>query len=120
MTASGRPRDRVGWIPAELTSFLGRRRDVAEVRRLLSSAPLEVPDPERPLPPGAEARYPGLALFLARAAAVRPGFALDAGNGPVVAAICHRLDGLPLAIELAAAQLGTLSLPQLAGGLGEP
>jgi non-specific serine/threonine protein kinase len=82
-------------------------------------APLDIPEPGRPLPPDAEARYPGLTLFLERAAAVQPGFRLDPTNGPVVVKICHRLDGLPLAIELAAAQLRTLSLNQLDTGLRE-
>ncbi|MFI7586054.1 BTAD domain-containing putative transcriptional regulator [Spongisporangium articulatum] len=49
-----------------------------------------------------------LELFVDRAALVRPGFTLDASNTPVVAEICRRLDGLPLAIELAAARLRTL------------
>ena len=48
-------------------------------------------------------------LFADRAAAVRPGFALDAATRPAVTEICRRLDGQPLAIELAAARLRTLS-----------
>jgi predicted ATPase/DNA-binding CsgD family transcriptional regulator len=50
------------------------------------------------------AAAPAVQLFVARVRAVDPAFALDVDNGPVIAAICRRLDGLPLAIELAAAR----------------
>jgi predicted ATPase/DNA-binding CsgD family transcriptional regulator len=56
-------------------------------------------------------------LFSERAAAVLPGFAVDAGNAGPVVQLCRRLDGIPLALELAAVRLGGLSLDQLNQGL---
>ena len=71
----------------------------------------EYPVPPLPVPTGpggvsvAEvAAWPAVALFVDRARAVRPGFALTEGNVAAVAEICRRLEGLPLAIELAAAR----------------
>jgi predicted ATPase/class 3 adenylate cyclase len=52
-------------------------------------------------------------LFMERAAAQKPGFVLDAENAPVVARLCRRLDGMPLALELAAARLRVLSIADL-------
>ncbi|MFF4125225.1 BTAD domain-containing putative transcriptional regulator [Microbispora rosea] len=62
--------------------------------------------------------FPALRLFVQRASAVRPGFALTAGNLPTVAEVCRRLDGLPLAIELACARLRTLPIEEIAARLG--
>ena len=71
--------------------------------------PLHVPDP-RDLPPLAElSQYDSVALFVDRARAAVPSFAVTSENAPAVAEICFRLDGLPLAIELAAARIKLLS-----------
>lgn len=80
--------------------------------------PLPAPDPEKPLPAVVLAENPAVALFVERARAARPSFDLDDGNARVVAEIVHMLDGLPLALELAAARLRALSAVQLRDRLG--
>jgi predicted ATPase/class 3 adenylate cyclase len=82
----------------------------------------ELPVPPLPLPGAREiARlttadllaYPAIRLFVERAQAIKPGFDLSDANAADVATICLRLDGLPLAIELAAARVRVLSPSQL-------
>ncbi len=75
--------------------------------------PLALPDSAR-LPAVAElAHYPAVQLFVQRIQDVEPAFALTPANAAIVAALCQRLDGLPLTIELAAAHAGLLPLPDL-------
>jgi predicted ATPase len=71
--------------------------------------PLAVPDLRHLPPPDALAQYPAVALFLERMGEQRPSFGLSAANAATVAAVCVRLEGLPLALELAAAQGRLLS-----------
>ena len=75
---------------------------------------LSVPDPGgAPLNRQALSRYEAVRLFLDRAAAVQPSFALTDQNAWTVAQICGRLDGIPLAIELAAARVKVLPAQQI-------
>jgi predicted ATPase/DNA-binding CsgD family transcriptional regulator len=76
--------------------------------RVMPVQPLPLPDPEVS-DPRIAANNPAVALFVDRGRACRPSFSLSPDNVRDVAEICTRLDGLPLAIELAAAQLGVLS-----------
>ena len=71
--------------------------------------PLELPDPARPPRPEELTRFEALTLFAERAMAIDPSFALSEDNSRAIAEICRRLDGLPLAIELAASRLRLLS-----------
>ena len=71
--------------------------------------PLALPDLKSIPPLEALSRLPAVALFVERARAVKHEFVLTKENAPAVAAICARLDGLPLAIELAAARIKLLS-----------
>ena len=71
--------------------------------------PLGLPDLNRLPPLTAISQYESVALFIDRATAVRSDFAVTASNARAIAEICVRLDGLPLAIELAAARIKLLS-----------
>jgi predicted ATPase/DNA-binding SARP family transcriptional activator len=83
------------------------------------------PVPPLTLPPAAEqdplvvAESESAKLFCARARLARPGFSLAEGNAAAVGEICRRLDGIPLALELAAARLNALTAQQLAARLDD-
>jgi len=81
--------------------------------------PLSLP---APLDPGTlidVARHEAMRLFADRASAARAGFELGRGNAEVVARLCRLLDGMPLAIELAAARVRALSVEQIASRLDD-
>ncbi len=74
-----------------------------------SVPPLALPDPRHLPDLETLSQYEAVALFLVRAQAVRPDFHVSSATAPAIAEICARLDGLPLAIELAAARINVLS-----------
>jgi predicted ATPase/DNA-binding CsgD family transcriptional regulator len=92
------------WIPGE---------------QVYDVAPLQVPQPSEQRDLEAMAGYPGVALFASRAGEIRPGFAVTADNADAVARVCGLSEGLPLFLELAAAQLRSLSVQQLAARLDD-
>ncbi|SMD27169.1 ATP-binding protein [Kibdelosporangium aridum] len=80
---------------------------------ILAVPPLPVPDPELPSHPEKLVGNEAIRLFAERATLVRPDFAVTSDNHGTLARICRRLDGLPLAIELAAARLRELTPEQI-------
>ncbi|MEW9529127.1 LuxR C-terminal-related transcriptional regulator [Microbispora sp. NPDC049125] len=81
--------------------------------------PLAVPEPDGPLTVKAVEMYDGVGLFVERAAAVVHGFSLTRDNQAAVVELCRRLDGIPLAIELAAVRLRALSVGALVERLSD-
>lgn len=118
-------------VIAELTERL--LRSVAELRVLATSrealgvageavypvAALELPHSPADIGPDSLLRFSAIRLFTARAADAAPGFTLDAGNAAAVATICRRLDGIPLALELAAARVRALGVRELAARMDD-
>jgi non-specific serine/threonine protein kinase len=86
---------------------------------VLPVPPMAAPEPDRSGGVAGLSRYDAVALFTERAAAAVPDFALTEENYRAVAALCHRLDGLPLAIELAAGRLRSLSPAQILSKLDD-
>ena len=81
--------------------------------------PLPTPKPDSELPAEMLSRYESVTLLVDRATAVQPAFAVHDGNRDAVARLCAQLDGLPLAIELAATRLRSLSVEQVADRLDD-
>jgi predicted ATPase/DNA-binding CsgD family transcriptional regulator/Tfp pilus assembly protein PilF len=80
---------------------------------------LSFPDPHHPSQPEELRNYEAIQLFIERARLKEPTFDLTSETAQVVAQICYSLDGLPLAIELAAARVGTMSVTEIATRLDE-
>ena len=90
---------------------------VGEVARPVP--PLSLPDLRRLPDVGGMALYGAARLFVERAAAVSPAFELTERNAPAVARVCYRLDGIPLAIELAAARTKVLTVEEISARLDD-
>lgn len=87
---------------------------------LLRVPPLSLPEPGQLLQPGASSRFDAVALFLERASALNPEFSLREADEQAVIALCRRLDGLPLAIELAAAGTRLAPINELMSWADDP
>jgi predicted ATPase/transcriptional regulator with XRE-family HTH domain len=102
---------------AELLSAAPHLKVIVTSRELLQiygehdypMMPLGLPSRDLPVIPGSLLQYDAVRLFMERATSIKPDFDLTAENASAIAEICIRLDGLPLAIELAAAQVKALS-----------
>lgn len=81
--------------------------------------PLSLPEKEQISTPKELQEYEAIQLFVERAFAVKPDFALKEENSAAVTLVCQRLDGIPLAIELAAARVKLLSVEQIAARLDD-
>ena len=80
---------------------------------------LTVPDPRQVMTVEDLTHYEAVRLFIGRAVSAQPSFQLTPRNAAAIADICHRLDGIPLALELAAARVRALSAGQIAAHLSD-
>src|SRR5690606_32653463 len=96
-------------LPSLTTLVTSRERLHLSTERVYPIDPLSLPKMGAETALDALAASEAIRLFVARAEAVRPGFALTDQNADAVVEICKRLDGLPLAIELAAARCAALT-----------
>ncbi|MGZ3144936.1 ATP-binding protein [Lentzea chajnantorensis] len=95
-------------VPSARVLATSREPLAIEGESLCPVGPLAVPDGRADL-----SGYGSVRLFLDRATAVKPGFRLDESTADAVAQICRRLDGMPLALELAAARLRSMTVHQI-------
>ena len=87
--------------------------------RVVAVAPLTVPDPRDQRSPEVVATFPAVQLFVARARAAGAALEVDGATAPLLGTLCRRLDGLPLALELAATRVPALGLPAVVTRLGD-
>jgi predicted ATPase/class 3 adenylate cyclase/Tfp pilus assembly protein PilF len=80
---------------------------------------LQTPDPKARWSVDSLAQYESVQLFIDRAMAVQPDFEITPANAPAIAQICRRLDGIPLAIELAAARVNVINVEKIAARLND-
>ncbi|HTW03934.1 MAG TPA: BTAD domain-containing putative transcriptional regulator [Streptosporangiaceae bacterium] len=117
--------DAVAWLSGQVLADAPGVRVLATSREPLGlTGETLCPVPSLPLPspdagPAQAGASPAVRLFADRAAAVRPGFCIEAGTAEPVVRICRALDGIPLAIELAAARVRTLTPAQVADRLDD-
>ncbi|MFI0470051.1 BTAD domain-containing putative transcriptional regulator [Saccharopolyspora sp. 5N102] len=106
-------------LPASDVRVLATSREPLDVsiEHLWEVPPLDVPPPGAP--PADVQRSGAVRLFAVRAAAASPGFALSDENAETIATICRRVDGIPLAIELASARVRVLGTAELAERLND-
>ena len=109
----------IGACPRLTVLVTSREPTRLRAERLYPVAPLEVPAAGVDVPVGELHRYGAVAMFCDRARAREPTFTLDAASALSVGEICRRLNGLPLALELAAARVGLLSPAELAARLDD-
>ncbi len=105
--------DLLGRAPGLTALVTSRARLRVRGEHEFALAPLPVPDSAQPCGAAHVSHYAAVALFVARVRELTPTFALTDATAPTVAAICRRLEGLPLALELAAARSKALPLPAL-------
>jgi non-specific serine/threonine protein kinase len=86
---------------------------------VLRVPPLALPDATQPVTRASLLHYDAVRLFVERAHAVEPSFQLTASNAGAVVEICRRLDGIPLALELASARVNVLTVQEIAARLND-
>ena len=105
---------------AQLTILASSRERLRVAGETVFPVPiLPVPDPTHSTAPAELQQFESVRLFVERATAAHPSFAVTPHNARAVATLCHRLDGIPLALELAAARIRAISVENIAARLDD-